>query len=105
MLSLSFQDPQPPDSWKGIRDATEYGPPCAQYDQLTRSYIGCDDCLYLNVYVKTINPKARLPVMMWVHGGAFTFGCGDDMCYGPDYLLRKDIILVTINYRLGVFGK
>lgn len=42
--------------------------------------------------------------MMWIHGGAFTFGCGDDLFYGPDYLLRKDIILVTINYRLGIFG-
>jgi carboxylesterase type B len=58
----------------------------------------------LNVYVKSIVPEENLPVMMWIHGGAFSFGSGDDSFYAPDYLLRKDIVLVTINYRLGIFG-
>lgn len=45
------------------------------------------------------------PVMVWFHGGGFLFGSGDDTNFGPDYLMRKDIILVTFNYRLGIFGK
>ncbi|XP_003427743.2 esterase B1 [Nasonia vitripennis] len=101
---LRFQDPRPPKSWEGVKEATEFGPCCAQYDQFRRLYDGSDDCLYLNVYTKSLKPKTRLPVMMFIHGGAFTFGCGDDMFYGPDYLLKRDIVLVTINYRLGVLG-
>ncbi|XP_011495827.1 PREDICTED: esterase FE4-like [Ceratosolen solmsi marchali] len=101
---LRFQDPQPPEAWVGTRDATIFGSPCAQFDQFKQSYVGSDDCLYLNIYVKSITPNLNLPVMMWIHGGAFSFGSGDDELYGPDYLLRKDIVLVTINYRLGVFG-
>ena len=42
--------------------------------------------------------------MVWIHGGAFMFGAGDDFLFGPDYLLKKDIVLVTINYRVGVLG-
>ena len=42
--------------------------------------------------------------MFWIHGGAFNFGSGSDEHFGPDYLLQKDIVLVTFNYRLGVFG-
>lgn len=43
--------------------------------------------------------------MVWIHGGAFLFGSGDDLLYGPDYLLKEDVVLVTMNYRLGPFGK
>lgn len=43
--------------------------------------------------------------MVWIHGGAFMVGSGNDDIYGPDYLMRKDIVLVKINYRLGVLGK
>ena len=93
-----------PEPWEGIRDALEYGNACAQFDQFTRSFLGTDDCLYLNVFTKSIKPETPLPVMMWIHGGAYTFGSGDDLFYGPDYLLRKDILLVTINYRVGVLG-
>lgn len=45
------------------------------------------------------------PVMVWIHGGGYLQGCGDDKFYGPDYLLRKDIVYVSMNYRLGIFGK
>lgn len=67
--------------------------------------MGTEDCLYLNVYTKDLKPKVLRPVMFWIHGGGFLTGHGDDTLYGPNYLLRKDVVLVTINYRLGVFGK
>lgn len=67
---------------------------------------GSIDCLYLNVYVPK-NRKSQSPLssMVWIHGGAFLFGSGDDLLYGPDYLLKEDVVLVTMNYRLGPFGK
>lgn len=80
---------------------------CYQSDYLgpRRNVQGSEDCLYLNVYVKSTKNDRRLPVMVWIHGGGFMYGSGDDMQFGPDYLLRKDIVLVTFNYRLGVFGE
>lgn len=88
-----------------MRDASNYGPMCTQMDaMLTLSVQGDEDCLYLNVYVKSINPNDPLPVMVWIHGGSFMYGSGDDLMYGPDYLLKKDIVLVTINYRVGILG-
>ncbi|XP_014227063.1 esterase FE4-like [Trichogramma pretiosum] len=99
---LRFEEPQLLIPWEGIREAKNFGSPCAQFDQLTRTFIGSDDCLYLNIYTK--NLRKTLPVMVWIHGGAYTFGCGDDMFYGSDYLLKNDIVLVTVNYRVGVLG-
>ncbi|KAJ8687537.1 hypothetical protein QAD02_023331 [Eretmocerus hayati] len=101
---LRFKDPVPLEPWTGEKNATSFGPMCAQTDAITQVSQGDDDCLYLNVYTKSIASTKRRPVMVWIHGGAFMFGSGDDMLYGPDYLLRKDIVLVTINYRLGVLG-
>lgn len=69
--------------------------------------MGGDDCLYLNVY-KRVRPaevvRQLLPVMVWIYGGAFITGDGNDSWYGPDYFMNKDVVLVTFNYRLGVLG-
>lgn len=65
---------------------------------------GGEDCLYLNVYTPSLNPPEPRPVMFWIHGGGFVSGSGDDDWYGPKYLLKKDVVLVTINYRLEVLG-
>ena len=62
--------------------------------------IGFEDCLYLNVY--STQPKEALPVLVWIHGGGFTAGAGD--WYRPDYLLDYDLVVVSINYRLGALG-
>ena len=70
---------------------------------MTGRVVGSDDCLYLNVYTKL--PKDLQPVLFFIHGGGFAFGNGDEILYGPDYILRKDVVLVTINYRFGVLGK
>ena len=82
-------------------------PQCNQ--QLDGSSIidGKEDCLFLNVYVPKSaieNEDASLPVMVWIHGGGLYFGSGNYGDNGPDYFIEKDIILVTINYRLGPLG-
>ena len=63
---------------------------------------GGDDCLYLDVASTSLNEKR--PVMVWIHGGAFLMGSNTYKSYGPDYLLKKEIVFVSINYRLGVLG-
>ena len=61
-----------------------------------------EDCLNLNIY--TPERGENLPVMVWIHGGAFILGSGGSYYFGPNFLLDKNVILVTINYRLGAFG-
>lgn len=100
-----FKDPEPLEPWSGIRDASKHGDVCAQNDTLFRQLKGSDDCLYLNVYRPVAESKTKRVVIVWIHGGAFMVGSGNDDIYGPDYLMRKDIVLVKINYRLGVLGK
>ncbi|CAL8090401.1 unnamed protein product [Orchesella dallaii] len=98
---LRFEPPQPAESWVGVRDATETGPQCLQVNMITGGIEGSEDCLFLNVYT----PKERkglLPVMVWIHGGAFVFGTANR--YRPAYLLDEDVILVTTNYRLAGLG-
>lgn len=101
---VKWQDPEPAEAWIGIREATNFSSSCTQFDILVNQIVGSEDCLYLNVYTKSIQPNLRRPVMVWIHGGAFVFGDGSDLIYGPDYFLRKDIVFVTINYRLAVLG-
>nr|AQS60685.1 putative acetylcholinesterase 1 [Sogatella furcifera] len=70
--------------------------------------IGSEDCLYLNVYtphkLNGTHPPKLKAVMVWIHGGGFVFGSGKESIYGPDFLIEHNIVLVTFNYRLGVFG-
>lgn len=88
--------------------AKRFGPPCLQYNHFpldpAEKVEGSEDCLYINVYAPTRDASTKLrPVIFYIHGGAFQFGTG--MLYGPKYLLDKDVILVTFNYRLGPLGK
>ena len=64
--------------------------------------IGNEDCLYLNVYTNSLNQSK--PVMFWIHGGAFVVGNSSFHESRPDYLLAKDVVVVSANYRLGAFG-
>ncbi|XP_048379648.2 uncharacterized protein LOC125448388 isoform X2 [Stegostoma tigrinum] len=98
---LRFQPPQPHLGWNNTLNATEFGPMCPQeLDQVA----GNEDCLKLNIYVpcKKVNSSKLLTVMVWLHGGAFVFGSGN---YKAHVLADfGQVIVVTINYRLGVFG-
>ena len=108
---LRFRAPQPHPGWDGVRDATEFGPvaiqePMEAMDTLLPSppQPQSEDCLYLNVWTPSLDDAAR-PVMVWIHGGSFTFGSGSEPLYsGASLAARGDVVLVTINYRLGVLG-
>ncbi|CAG9760122.1 unnamed protein product [Ceutorhynchus assimilis] len=104
--NLRFRDPVPFKKWNGILNATKFSASCVEIRvrQSTYSVRGQEDCLYLNVY-SSQNPhtiEKLLPVMFWIYGGSFREGSAD--IYGPDYLMEKDVVVVTFNYRLGVFG-
>nr|QLI62126.1 carboxylesterase 14 [Streltzoviella insularis] len=103
---LRFKEPQPVKPWNGVRSAKEHGPICYQYDMFSQTirHEGSEDCLYLNVYTPDLNPSEPLAVMFWIHGGGFASGSGNTDYYGPDFLVKNNVILVTINYRLAVLG-
>ena len=74
-----------------------------QFDEFTNEITGGEDCLYLNVASNDLS--GNKPVMVWIHGGGFMMGSGSKNLYSPDYLLKHDIVFVSINYRLGIFGE
>lgn len=89
-----------------MRSAKAFGSVCYQNDIFISpgQQIGSEDCLYLNVYTPEAKPTARFPVMVFIHGGAFVCGSGNDDVYGPEFLVRNGVVLVTINYRLEALG-
>jgi para-nitrobenzyl esterase len=98
---LRWRDPRPPARWSGVRDATQPGPACAQLPGELPDGSTNEDCLYLNV---TAPAAARhRPVVVWIHGGGFFMGAGSNYD-APRLVERGDVVVVTINYRLGVFG-
>ncbi len=106
---LRWKAPEPAAKWKGTRDATKYGAHCAQgrvfEDMVFEDSGPSEDCLFLNVYAPaTATDKSKLPVMFWIHGGGYAGGASSEPRHNGDFLPLKGIVLVTINYRLGVFG-
>lgn len=104
---LRFRDPQPRVPWTDVFPATEQAPPCYHLDVLQASgpaFLGASDCLTLNVYTSDLSPRSLLPVLVYVHEGGFQMGSSSVDLHGPDYLLEQDVIVVTFNYRLGVWG-
>jgi para-nitrobenzyl esterase len=106
---LRWKAPQPAMPWTGVRDATKFGARCEQW-HVWNDYIFLDagpseDCLYLNVYTPaSATAASKLPVMVWIHGGGFIAGAGSEPRYTNSALVPKGVILVTLNYRLGLFG-
>jgi para-nitrobenzyl esterase len=106
---LRWKAPQPPAKWKGDRDATAYAAHCAQNhvfeDMVFEDNGPNEDCLYLNIYTPAdAKDSSKLPVMFWIHGGGFSGGASNEPRHNGDFLPLKGVVLVTINYRLGVFG-
>ena len=106
---LRWKAPEAPAKWKGQRDASKYGAHCAQNhvfdDMVFQDGENSEDCLFLNVYAPVdATPKSKLPVMFWIHGGGFSGGASSEPRHNGDFLPLKGVLLVTINYRLGVFG-
>merc|ERR1712080_295469 len=100
---LRFEAPVEIDAWSGVRDASEDGEVCPQWDISQATVVGDEDCLVLNVYTPRIDGKKRA-VMVYFHGGACVIGGGANFFFGPGYLLEQDVVLVTFNYRLGPLG-
>ncbi|XP_034835052.1 esterase FE4-like [Maniola hyperantus] len=98
-----FQAPGPPPSWRGVYEAVDQNIKCPQ--RLGQSLvIGQEDCLVLNVFTPMdATDVTSYPVMLFIHGGGFFDGSASSM-YGPEYLVNKGVILVTINYRLNILG-
>jgi para-nitrobenzyl esterase len=106
---LRFAPPQPPDGWTGTHDATIFGPRAVQpavaaSPGLNTAADQSEDCLTLNVWTPVVD-NARRPVMVYLHGGAFITGAGSWPMYDGATLARRgNVVVVTINYRLGLFG-
>lgn len=105
-----FRPPVPVTDWDGELDATAVGPQCPQLFGMLEQALGGtslpadEDCLNLNVYTPGCDDRAR-PVIVWIHGGAFTTGTGAMPWYdGSRLAILGDVVVVTINYRLGAFG-
>ncbi|XP_049941001.1 juvenile hormone esterase-like [Schistocerca serialis cubense] len=104
VAELRFKPPQPPAPWDGVREAfEEVGTTCHQSSNDGR-ISGEEDCLYLNVYTPTVSEDALLPVMVWIFGGHFTLGSNSKEQWGPDFLLDEGVVVVLLNYRVGVMG-
>lgn len=109
---LRFEAPEPPDSWEGVKEADQFGPECIQprtegglFQTPGYEPVESEDCLYLNVWAPEQVAEQKLPVMVWIHGGAFVSGSGSTSFYdATKFVKRGEIIVVTLNYRLGPFG-
>lgn len=111
---LRWRAPEPPAAWTGIRKADEFGAACMQ--RITPKQFGpwtvefltvnkvSEDCLFLNIWTPKASPAARLPVVVFIHGGGFTSGAADVPVYDGAHLAAKGLVVVSLNYRLGVFG-
>jgi para-nitrobenzyl esterase len=106
---LRWKAPQPVVAWEGVRECKDFGPECPQtpYPQGSLYYSPpqkqSEDCLYLNVWTGAKDGEKR-PVMVWIHGGALTRGSGSTRVYDGTAFVKKGVVLVTINYRLGPLG-
>jgi para-nitrobenzyl esterase len=109
---LRWREPQPPEKWDGVRDCSRFGNACPQpvnpvlraIPQLALNAHESEDCLYLNVWGPAKPARAKLPVLVWIHGGSLTTGAASQPLYDGEALARRGVVLVSMNYRLGPLG-
>ncbi len=130
--ALRWRAPQAPLAWDGVRDGTDFGAECMQYRSGSADFLNdllngmglnaiqrhlamvvlqsgpppaeSEDCLFLNVRSANVGGDDLQPVMVWIHGGSHQTGAGSQSIYQANQLVENGVVLVTINYRLGVFG-
>jgi carboxylesterase type B len=98
---LRFSPPVPVDPWNGTLKADSFGPCCPQMEN--NFFFGDEDCLYINVHTPE-HIRSFLPVVVYIHGGGFYMGNGNTDLIGPEPIIEDDVIVVTLNYRLGPLG-
>lgn len=112
---LRWKEPQAVIPWEGVRNMDKFPKVCYQDPMPVGSFYEkefyqdglpelSEDCLYLNVWAPLEKEGKKLPVVMWIHGGAFDHGWGHEMEFDGDAYVKNNVILVTINYRVGIFG-
>ncbi|WP_396604738.1 carboxylesterase/lipase family protein [Bradyrhizobium sp. YCK136] len=102
---LRWCAPRPPAPWDGVRDASVFGAGClSALENDHRPGPRDEDCLYLNVWTTAEHPDERRPVMVWIHGGGFQFGSSANPATDGGALAASGVVVVSFNYRLGVFG-
>jgi para-nitrobenzyl esterase len=105
---LRWKAPQPVEGWTGVRKAVEFGARCMQGriypDMIFRDNGPDENCLYLNVWTPAESADARLPVMVWIHGGGFAAGAASEPRQDGESLAHRGVVVVNFNYRLGIFG-
>jgi para-nitrobenzyl esterase len=106
--TLRWQPPQPVQPWSGVRKADEFGAHCMQGqifgDIIFRDKEMSEDCLFLTVWAPAKPAAAGLPVYVWFYGGGFAAGSGDEPRYDGESFAKRGIVVVNVNYRLGIFG-
>lgn len=106
--TLRWAPPAEPVCRSGVTDAGHFGSMCSQVRPLlsTGRVMGQEDCLFINVWTPTLQPDAKLPVMVWIHGGGLHTLSGGEPAYAPTEQLAADtgVVYVSFNYRLNAFG-
>ena len=103
---LRWQAPRAMVPWEGVKEATTFGPRCLQgqiFGDIVFKELS-EDCLTLNIWTPAKGTSDRLPVMVWIHGGGFQAGAGAENRHDGEPFARKNVVLVSVNYRLGIFG-
>ena len=101
---LRWREPLPVMPWTSVRDATAFGAPCPQ-NAANRPMDGSqEDCLFLNLWTGEWPPAPRKPVMVWMHGGGNYAGSSSNASFNGESLARRGVVLVSLNYRLGILG-
>jgi para-nitrobenzyl esterase len=104
--NLRWKPPQPAQPWQGIRECTQYSAisPQPLFPGMSSPFPFSEDCLYLNVVTPARKSNEKLPVMVWMHGGGYSMGCGNDKIWNQHRVPEYGVVVVSVTHRLGPFG-